>query len=167
MVEWFCNDSAMLLQHNVSNSWPARKMVEFLGHTCGSKERSCVPTVISLLMVHRKKATKCYLVDIDASQGPMADCVGQTKLDKKDFSTTVTLLHGDMETSSVAMKDNIGCGGQTVWHIMHHRKQNVTYKAVDGSPKARPPPGTYDCELWLDNAQNKEVHSFAVLENHP
>jgi hypothetical protein len=65
------------------------------------------------------------------------------------------------------MKDNIGYGGQTVWHVTRGWKQNITYKAVDGLPKTKPPPGTYDYELWLDNAQNKEVCSFAVLENHP
>jgi hypothetical protein len=77
------------------------------------------------------------------------------------------LLDGDLETSSVAMKDNIGCGGQTVWHVTRDWKQNVTFKTVDGSAKLKPPPGTYDCELWLDDAKNKGVCSFAVLENHP
>jgi hypothetical protein len=89
------------------------------------------------------------------------------KLTRKDFFCIVTLLDGDRETSTFVMKDNIGCGGQTVWHVMRDRKQNVTYKAVDGSPKAKPPPCTHDCELWLENAPNKEVCSFEVLENHP
>jgi hypothetical protein len=143
----------MLLQHNVPTpGWP-EKWLNFLGTHVVQRN---VPVYLLLSVcwwVTEKKQRNATLSTFMLPKVHRQIALGKRSLTKKDFSTIVTLLHGDMETSSVVMKDNIGCGGQTVCHVMCDWKQNITYKAVDGLPKTKPPPGTYDCELWLDNAQ--------------
>jgi hypothetical protein len=142
---------AMIIQCCYSTMFPSpgqpEKWLNFLGTHVIRRNVPVYPPLSGCWWATEKNKRNATLSTLMLPKVCWQIAVDKRNLTKKDFSTIVTLLHGGVETSSLAMKHNIGCGGQTVWHVMRDWRQKITYKAVDGSAKTKPPPGTYDCEL--------------------